>query len=128
MDRLQDSAGQQQDLVNRSRLMSGSGLVPSRDPVAGIIVAEMPMAVAADRPARGLKGRQQVLDARDVGTLGRERHQRRIVRAERTGWVAQPADRLDDVVAERLADDPEERRGRLREQYGDLRPAPKSPR
>jgi hypothetical protein len=58
---------------------------------------------------------------RDVVAPDHERRQRGIIWAKRTGRLVQAADRLDDVVAERPRDDPEESRGRVREQTGHFR-------
>jgi hypothetical protein len=123
VDRSQDPAGPPQGLIDLGPTDIGQEILPWPDPRAGIIVAEMSVAVAAHRPAGSLEGHQQVLDMGDVLALRHERRQRRMTRDGRTGRISQAADRLDDVVAERLDDDLEEGWGRVREQICGFRTA-----
>src|SRR5262245_52728592 len=89
IDHLQDPAGQPQDLVDPGPTDVGQQVLPWPDPAAEILMAEMPVAVAADRAARGLEGRQQVLEAGGVRASADERRQRGIVRGEGAGGIAQ---------------------------------------
>ena len=85
MDRLEDPARQDQDLVDLGPADIGQKILVRPVPCAGIIVAEMPVAMAADRPARGLEGRQQLLDMGDVGAPGGERRRETDCPARATG-------------------------------------------
>lgn len=82
MDRPQDPDGQRQDLVNTGPADIGQQILLRAEPGARVLVAEMLVTVPTHQAARGLEGRQQVLDPGDLVTPADERRQRRIVGAK----------------------------------------------
>jgi hypothetical protein len=109
-----------EDLVELGWMDLGQHVLPRFEDGFGIVMSEMPMAVAAHRAAGGLEGGQQVLGPGYVAALGNQSRERWALAAEGPGGVAEAAQGQDDVVPNGLLDHLEVRAGGVGEQTGIL--------
>src|SRR5262249_32450432 len=115
-DGSEEPAPESEDLVKLGRIDIGQHALLRFNDGLGIVVPEMPMAVAAHRAAGGQEGGEQVLGPGYVSALGDQGRERGALAAEGPGGVAEAAQGQDDVVSKGLLDHLEARAGCVGEQ------------